>query len=153
MGMKGSNQISVLIGLAIAAQAAIIGAVVYVKSTSRTAMVSQTAAANQTGFVKTIMPSGAIANEVLIVGPNCDRPEGLRTKALADSLAKLKIPYRQTSSISLNSDSMGSDDVFADISQMDQLMAGDSPVVFINAKGKANPTIDEVLAEYRLIAP
>jgi hypothetical protein len=147
--MKGSTQISMLIGLAIAAQAAIIGAVVYVKSTSRTAMASQTA--TQTGFVKAAMPDGAIANEVLIIGPDCDRPEGIRKKALAASLAKLNIPHRQTSSISMNSDS--TDDIFAAMDQMDNLMKGDSPVVFINAKGKANPTLDEVVAEYRLVVP
>ena len=36
--------------------------------------------ANQTGFVKAAMPDGAIANEVLIVGSDCDRPEGIRKK-------------------------------------------------------------------------
>ncbi len=147
--MKGSTQISVLIGLAIAAQAAIIGAVVYAKSTSRTVTARQTA--NQTGFVKAAMPDGAIANEVLIVGPECDRPEGIRARTLAISLAKLNIPYRRTESISMNSDS--TDDIFTAMDQMDNLMQGDSPVVFINAKGKANPTIDEVVAEYRLAVP
>ncbi len=147
--MKGSTQISVFIGLAIAAQAAIIGVVVYAKSTSRTATASQ--AATQTGFVKAAMPDGAIANEVLIVGPECDRPEGVRARTLANSLAKLNIPYRRTESISMNSDS--TEDIFEAIEQMDQLMKGDSPVVFINAKGKANPTIDQVIAEYRSAVP
>ncbi|PZV11771.1 MAG: hypothetical protein DCF22_13745 [Leptolyngbya sp.] len=132
--MKGSTQISALIGLAIAAQAAIIGAVVYVKSTSRTAMASQTG--TQTGFVKAVMPDGAIANEVLIVGPECDRPEGIRARTLASSLAKLNIPYRRTESISMNSDS--TENIFEAMDQMDHLMKGDAPVVFINAKGKAN---------------
>jgi hypothetical protein len=144
--MKGSTQISVLIGLAIAAQAAIIGAVVYAKSNSRTIAVSQPK--NQTGFVKTAMPDGAIAREVLIVGPECDRPEGIRARTLASSLAKLNIPYRRTESISMNSDS--TDDIFGAMEQMDRLMKGDAPVVFVNAKGKANPTLDEVVAEYRL---
>ncbi len=144
--MKGSTQISVLIGLAIAAQATIIGAVVYVKSNSRTTAIQPT---NQTGFVKAAMPDGAIANEVLIVGPECDRPEGIRARTLASSLAKLNIPYRRTESISMNSDS--TEDIFEAMERMDELMKGDSPVVFINAKGKANPTIDQVIAEYRLV--
>lgn len=144
--MKGSTQISLLIGLAIAAQAAIIGAVVYAKSNSRTITASQPK--NQTGFVKAAMPEGAIAREVLIVGPECDRPEGIRARTLAASLAKLNIPYRRTESISMNSDS--TDDIFEAVEQMDHLMKGDAPVVFINAKGKANPTLDEVVAEYRL---
>ena len=97
------------------------------------------------------MPDGAIANEVLIVGSDCDRPEGIRKKALAASLTKLNIPHRQTSSISMNSDS--TDDIFTAMDQMDNLMKGDSPVVFINAKGKPNPTINEVVAEYRLAVP
>ncbi|MCY7392115.1 MAG: hypothetical protein LH647_11735 [Leptolyngbyaceae cyanobacterium CAN_BIN12] len=147
--MKGSTQISALIGLAIAAQAAIIGAVVYAKSTSRTATASQTT--TQTGFVKAAMPDGAISNEVLIVGPECDRPEGIRARTLASSLAKLNIPYRRTESISMNSDS--TENIFEAMEQMDHLMKGDSPVVFINAKGKANPTIDQVIAEYRLAVP
>jgi hypothetical protein len=147
--MKGSTQISVLLGLAIAAQAAIIGAVVYAKSTSRTATASPSTP--QSGFVKAAMPDGAIANEVLIVGPECDRPEGVRARALASSLAKLNIPYRRTESISMNSDS--TENIFEAIEQMDNLMKGDSPVVFINAKGKANPTLDEVVAEYRLTVP
>ncbi|MBM0740719.1 hypothetical protein JOY44_03645 [Phormidium sp. CLA17] len=149
--MKESTQTLALIGLAIAAQAAIIGAVVYVKFTSRTAMASQTAMENQTGFVKAAMPDGAIANEVLIVGPDCDRPEGIRKKALAAGLAKLNVPHHQTSSISMNSES--TDDIFTAMTQMDSLMKADSPVVFVNAKGKANPTLDEVVAEYRLAVP
>jgi hypothetical protein len=63
-------------------------------------------------------------------------------------LAKLNIPYRRTESISMNSDS--TDDIFGAMEQMDRLMKGDAPVVFVNAKGKANPTLDEVVAEYRL---
>ena len=51
----------------------------------------------------------------------------------------------------MNSDS--TDDIFIAMDQMDNLMKGDSPVVFINAKGKANPTINEVVAEYRLAVP
>lgn len=49
----------------------------------------------------------------------------------------------------MNSDS--TENIFEAMEQMDHLMKGDSPVVFINAKGKANPTINEVIAEYRLV--
>jgi len=135
--MKGSTLVLTVIALGIGVQVAIVGAIV-TKPADRKAM------ASNTGFVKVARPEGAVANEVLIVGPNCNRPEGVRTRALASSLAARNIPYRQTDSISLSADA-GWDG----IAQMNDLIKQDSPLVFINARGKANPTLDEVVAEYR----
>jgi hypothetical protein len=140
--MKGSTLVLAVIGSGIGILLLLVG----IMMNSKTAT-SSTAArvATQTGFVKVPLPEGAVANQVLIVGPNCHRPQGVRTRALASGLAKLNIPYQQTSSVRMSSD-VGLGNIF----QLNQLMAGDAPIVFVNRKGKANPSLDEVLAEYRL---
>lgn len=140
--MKGSTLVLAVIGSGVGVLLALVGIVMNPGSATRSTAAK---VATETGFVSVPLPEGAVANEVLIVGPTCSRPQGARTRALVSSLAQLKIPYRQTTSISLSSG-----DVLGNMLQLNQLMAGDAPIVFVNGKGKANPSLNEVVTEYRL---
>lgn len=145
--MKGSTLVLTILGLGFGVQILIVGVILNSKPAGSKA---STIALGKTGFVKVALPEGAVANEVLIVGPNCNRPEGVRTRSLVSSLAKLNIPHRQTDSISFSSDSFSSDNGLGNMTQLNNLMQGEAPIVFINGKGKSNPAIDEVLTEYKL---
>ncbi len=103
---------------------------------------SQTAAA--AGFVAVPMPDGAIANQVLVVGPNCTTPRGVRTRALTTALAKANIPYQRTEHLQFSDP----DDLTA-MGRLDQVMAGDAPIVFVHGQAKANPTPEVVMQIYK----
>lgn len=87
-------------------------------------------------------------NTVLVVGPNCNRPEGIRAKELADKLTELNIPNRRTDTISYNSESSE----IPDTAMLNEVMNGDAPKVFINGKAKANPNVEEVVVEYKKLS-
>lgn len=86
-------------------------------------------------------------NTVLIIGPDCNRPEGIRAKELADKLTALNIPNQRTDTIHVDSSEMLDPMLFHEV------MSGDSPTVFINVKAKANPKLEEVVAEYKKLSP
>jgi len=142
--MKGTPVVLPVLIIGIGAQILLLaGATIYVQSNPSKS--SKTAkAVNETGFVKAAPPKGAIANEVLIVGPNCNRPEGVRTRALANELARLNIPYRQTDTMTFSAD-----DGLGNLWQMHQLLQKEGPLVFVNRKAKANPALNEVVTEYQ----
>jgi|GEM_PF-2162841 len=143
--MKGTPVVLPILIVGIGLQVSLlVGATLYNQSNSSKSSKSAKAA-NETGFVRAAMPQGAIANEVLIVGPTCNRPEGVRTRALVSELARLNIPYRQTNSLTFSSE-----EGLGNLWQMNQIMQKEAPFVFVNRKAKANPALNEVVTEYQL---
>ncbi|KGF72440.1 hypothetical protein DO97_08685 [Neosynechococcus sphagnicola sy1] len=108
---------------------------------------SPPAAVSSNGFVSAPLPDAMAANphQVLVVGPDCDSPEGVKTRELTRQLIQHNIPVQQASSVAFGSDS-GTD--FEAIDRVDQVMQAGSPIVFVRGKAKANPGIEEVIAEY-----
>ena len=94
------------------------------------------------------MPDNAKEDIVIIFAPlNCPREAGQRARALNERLTQLDIPNMITSSYSLRyTDS--SDAFKARIQRTAAIMEGEIPAVLINGMGKANPTAEEVAAEY-----
>lgn len=139
--MNGSKLILGIVVFGVAAQAWLFSMAMQTRSASGSPSSSRTSAS---GFTKVLSPVGATPGEVLIVGPNCTSEQGVRTRELARKLADLKVPYQQTDSARFSANPITG---WGDWAQINQLMQGDSPVVFINGRAKANPSLEEVLAE------
>ena len=100
-----------------------------------------------TGWVVTGPPNGTDPNQVVIVAaPNCPRPAARRAAELAEQLAAQQIPCIQTGTVEFT---FTTD---AEVEQMNKVMNAGAPMVFVNRKVKSNPTLVEVVAEYRALA-
>lgn len=101
------------------------------------------------GFVAMAMPGNAKRNVVQIYAPlNCPSEAAQRADALAQELTRRGIPNERGSHFSLNVDNPTA----AQRAALDRTVAvlnGEIPAVFINGMGKANPSAEEVLAEYQ----
>ena len=101
------------------------------------------------GFTPVAMPDDAKDNTVLVFAPvNCPSKEAQRADALADGLTRQGIPNRRSSHFSLNFN-QPTDEQQAAIKRTTAVLNGSIPAVFINGMAKSNPTLDEVVAEYR----
>jgi hypothetical protein len=114
------------------------------------AVVEQAAIASSpshaTGFVSFPWPKGAPASAVLIFAPpNCPSAMAQRARELGRRLDALHIPQVQLQEASFDID--GSDQ--AAMAKLNRIMEGGGPPVFVRGKAKDNPSIDEVVAEYR----
>ncbi len=104
------------------------------------------ASANHNGFVPVEMPDGAPANTVVILAPlNCPREAGQRAEALAKRLTEMGIPNLKTNHYSVQDVRL---ERFDALNRTAVILRGEIPIVMINGRGKANPTIDQVTAEY-----
>jgi hypothetical protein len=100
------------------------------------------------GFIATAMPEGARENTVLILAPvNCPSKAAQRADALSRELTKMSIPNKRGNSFSLKI-SNPTPEQQASMQQAVGVLRGEIPAVFVNGMGKANPTAEEVAAEY-----
>ncbi|MGH8158919.1 MAG: hypothetical protein ACREPQ_12425 [Rhodanobacter sp.] len=98
-----------------------------------------------TGFVSMQRPMGARTDAVLIFAPpNCPSETAQRARALARGLEELSIPHVRLDGASFDID--GSDQEV--MTRFKRVMEGNGPPVFVRNKAKANPSLDEVVAEY-----
>ena len=111
------------------------------------------ALATPNGFLPVPMPDGTPANTVLVFAPlNCPREGAQRAKALTESLTDLGIPVMKT-------DHYGAQvfepnlETEAAFKRLNVVMTGEIPIVLVNGMGKANPSADEVVAEFRRTHP
>ena len=96
-----------------------------------------------TGFMQVAWIQDASPNEVIVMGPTWNSPTGRRTRQLVWDLEAQDIPCRFVTSVQ-------------NIQQGDQeltqawntVMQGMPPIVYINGKAKANPTLEDVVTEY-----
>ena len=103
----------------------------------------EAASRDSEGFISMIEPDGADPHKVLIFGPiNCPKPAGMRCTALAEALAGAGVPCVRAEDIQL----MPTPDFGVD--KLNAVMNNDPPIVFINGRAKANPTLEEVIEEY-----
>ena len=109
------------------------------------ALAARTAArAHDSGFATIPMPDGLSARGVIVLAPP-DRPSAAaqRAEALVGALSAQGTRAQRAST--------------AEYSQLDSreaagrvmaVMNGPIPIVYVNGRAKANPTLDDVLAEY-----
>ncbi|HEV2612258.1 MAG TPA: hypothetical protein VGU61_18495 [Noviherbaspirillum sp.] len=96
-----------------------------------------------TGFVTLPPFDGAQGKQVVIFAPeNCPEDGARRADDLASQLSRMGIPVvrSQHANFSLT-DSSAANKVMA-------VMNGEIPIVFVKGRAKANPSVDEVIAEY-----
>ena len=92
-------------------------------------------------------------NEVMIFAPkNCSGAVAQRALRIAESLKSQGIPVKATNHISLafSGKSQQAFKATAERSQrnMERLMGGEGPFVFINNHGRANPSVEQITAAY-----
>ena len=97
------------------------------------------------GFVR--MPPMAEGNpkQVVVFAPeDCPTEKARQADDLAQQLASRNIPTVRTHNVSFSS----SDPDPRIGVRLDSVMKGELPIVFVNGRGKANPTIEQIIAEY-----
>jgi hypothetical protein len=101
---------------------------------------------SSTGFIELPSPSNASPGNVLVLAAeNCPEEAAKRADALTEELRRNNIPVTRAHSTNFSFQNPDPDTM----RRLDSVMRGDLPVVFINGKGKSNPTLDEVIAEYQ----
>lgn len=101
------------------------------------------------GFMPAMMPAGTPPNTVVILAAqNCPGAAAQRADELARRLTSLGIPNIRTDSATfpLSPPDPGARQL---MEHSELIGGGELPAVFFNGRGKSNPTLDEVTAEYR----
>jgi hypothetical protein len=97
------------------------------------------------GFVALPTLAGSSPGQVVVFAPeNCPSEAATRADSMARQLASRNIPSLRSHDVSFSS----SDPDPAIGERLNSVMNGELPIVFVNGKGKANPTLDQVIAEY-----
>lgn len=110
------------------------------------ATASVAAASSPTGFVAVPAPVGIDPAQVLVIAPeNCSSDAARRADDLAAELSGQHIPVSRVHAV--NFELAGSDRATGE--RLLSIMNGELPIVFVGDWAKANPTLAEVLAEYR----
>ncbi len=110
---------------------------------------AQVAARNASGFVPVVMPANAPARTVWVFAPqNCPTEAAARADGLAKALRAEGIPVQRASSLSIQI-TQPDEDTKQRLKRLDAVMKGTIPAVLIDGMGKANPSVDEVIREFR----
>jgi hypothetical protein len=99
-------------------------------------------------FIPVAMPDDAIPNQVIIYAPlNCPSEATIRANALAAKLNQIGISVKRSDSFQYSRNNR-SDGERASLVHSGELINGELPAVFINGRGKAKPSLEEVVAEF-----
>ncbi|OGS10456.1 MAG: hypothetical protein A2234_00750 [Elusimicrobia bacterium RIFOXYA2_FULL_58_8] len=87
------------------------------------------------------------AEDVVILAPiNCPSAGAQRADHLARALSRKGIPYTRANNARLrHGESAGRDQM----AKINAVMSGEVPIVFVRGRAKANPSLEEVISEYR----
>lgn len=97
------------------------------------------------GFVEMPLPDGQSGSGVVIFAPiDCPSDAAQRAEALARHLSAQGVPYVRSQDA--NFGSLSSQE---EANRVMSVMQGGIPVVFVRTRAKANPSPDDVVAEYR----
>ncbi len=97
------------------------------------------------GFLALPTLANAVSGQVLVFAPeNCPKEDAARADDMARELTRRNIPVQRTHDVSFTS----SDPDPRIGERLNSVMNGALPIVFVKGKGKANPTLDEVMSEY-----
>lgn len=124
---------------------AMVGALFHFRNEFDTKFALRTADVSSNGFIALPAPTDLDADTVIVfAAENCLKEDGQRADRLADELSRHNVPH--TRAHSANFDLPEPDP--AVLNRLDSVMKGSLPIVFVNGRGKANPTFEEVLSEY-----
>ncbi len=97
------------------------------------------------GFVPLPAFPGSSGRAVVIFAPeNCPEDAGRRADALAEQLGRSGVPVSRLSHVSFTM----TDADPSTVQRINSVMTGTIPIVVVRGRAKANPSLDEVLAEY-----
>lgn len=101
------------------------------------------------GFVPVPMPAGFENDDsVLIFAPdNCPKEGAQRAAAISAGLTAQGIPNVRTSRYEAQAFEPTHENL-ASYKRLDTVMTGEIPIVLVNGRGKANATLEDVVAEY-----
>jgi hypothetical protein len=99
------------------------------------------------GFV-TLLPAGGQNPQTVYVvaAENGPHAEAQRADRLAEDLSRAGIPVERTHDVRFRFTSRPDGEV---MERMNKIMNGPLPAVFIRGRAKSNPSLDEVVAEYK----
>ena len=103
------------------------------------------AAPSANGFVDLPAVAGANPARVMVIAAeDCPEAAARRADDLAERLARDGIAVTRAHNVSFPAVN-GADEM----QRLNRVMNGELPIVIVNGRGKANPTLDEVRAEVR----
>jgi hypothetical protein len=113
------------------------------QSAKGTASSSSDASRSTSGFIDMPTPQGHSAQSVIVFAPpNCPEEAGVRADEMMRRLAQEGIPAVRASSANFSGENLN-------IAQVNSVMAGELPAVFVHGTGKANPSVEDTIAQYR----
>jgi hypothetical protein len=102
--------------------------------------------ASSNGFVLLPGTGSTASNAVqVIAAQDCPEEAAQRADSLAEQLSAKGIPVTRAHNVSFT---ITSGDP-ADAQRISSIMSGELPIVLVHGKAKSNPSLDEVVAEYR----
>lgn len=114
--------------------------------TGKSAVVALAAEETPGNFVKMPAVQGMTASQVFVISdPHCPRPSGERARQLVQALKSKGIDVVHTGRLEMVPPAPGS----VDLDEVNTTLRGEVPIVFVNGRAKANPTLREVLAQYK----
>jgi hypothetical protein len=119
------------------------------RDTAPSPSLAQTIAPSPNGFVSVIASDGAPDRTVVIFAPiGCPREAAQRANAMASELQAQGIPHLRSDRFSVNIPNPTSEQRES-LQRTSTVLNGEIPAVFIGSSAKSNPTVQEVVAEYR----
>jgi hypothetical protein len=104
---------------------------------------SSDTARSTSGFIEMPTPQGHSAQSVIVFAPpNCPEEAGVRADEMMRRLGQEGIPAVRASSANFSGENIN-------VTQINSVMAGELPAVFVYGTGKANPSIEDTIAQYR----
>ena len=109
--------------------------------------VSATAETSRTGFVTLPPVDGQRSRTVFVIAAqNCPHEEAQRADRLADDLSRQGIPVQRTESAHFGFSGPPDSDT---LDRINAIMTGPLPIVFVDGRAKSNPSLEDVVAEFR----
>lgn len=132
-------------GVVAVAALTIVGKVRQSSATNAAVAKAPDTTASEAGFVM-LKPDEATNGSVIIMSaPNCPREEAVRARALAASLQAAGIPNEVRSEIGFEFNDE------KEAARIQKFMGEvTNPLVLVRGRAKGNPTLEAVIAEYRL---
>jgi hypothetical protein len=130
----------------VAALVALLGYALWHKHTANVEAAALAALTDEHGFVDLAQPQGADPKKVWVIAAvNCPKEGARRADELARDLDLREIAFERRSNVNFSFD-VDNPDLFRRINDM---MNGEVPIVFVNGRIKANPELEDVIAEYK----
>ena len=105
------------------------------------------AAVNERGFATLPPVDGQNSGTVFVVAAqNCPHEDAQRADRLAEDISREGIPVQRVNTVNFSFLSAPDNST---MERIDQVMTGPLPIVFVAGRAKSNPSLEEVVAEFK----